>query len=116
MRGRVVAHSRLADIGVDDGIDLVADMDWLFGDDLVRAHTLDRGVAAFYIGDDGVVIVREEPSTVADLSAGFGVKRCVIENDFAFVSRVELLCALTVADDGKDFAVVGTGLAVAFEP
>ena len=60
MRGRVVAHSGFAKFGVDDGIDLVADMDWLFGDHLVRTHTLDRGVAAFYIGDDGVVRPRAD--------------------------------------------------------
>ncbi len=57
MRGRVIAHGGLADFGVDDGIDFVADADWLFGDDLVRAHALNRRVAAFHFGDDGVVIV-----------------------------------------------------------
>ena len=42
MRGRVVAHGGLADFGVDDGIDFVADPDWLLGDRPVRAHALNR--------------------------------------------------------------------------
>ena len=115
VRGRVVAHGGFADFGVDDGIDFIADANRLLGDDLVRAHALNRGVAAFHFGDDGVVIVAVEPSAVADLSAGFGVERGMVEDDFAFVARLELLRALAVVDDGEDFAVVGASLAVAFE-
>ena len=102
-------------LGVDDGINFVAYADWLLGDDLMRAYTLNRGVAASYFGDDGVVVVGVEPSAVADLAAGFGVERSVIEDDFAFVSGFELLCAMAVVDDGENFAVVGASLAVALE-
>ena len=115
VRGRVVAHGRLADFGVDDGIDFVAYADRLLRDDLVRPDALNGGVAALYFGDDGVVIVAVEPSAVADLAARFSVEGCVIEDDFAFVAGFEFLRALAVVDDGEDFAVVGTGLAVAFE-
>ena len=113
--GGVVAHGRLAEFGVDDGVDFVAHADWLLGDDLVRADALNRGVAAFHFGDDSVVIVGVEPSAVANLAAGFGVERGVVEDDFAFVAGPELLRALAVVDDGEDFAVVGASLAVAFE-
>jgi len=115
VRGRVVAHGGFADVGVDDGIDFVPYMNWLLGDDLVRADALNRGVTAFYFGDDGVVIVGVEPSAVANLAAGFCVEGRVIEDDFAFVAGLELLRALAVVDDGEDFAIVGTGLSVAFE-
>ena len=91
------------------------DADRLFRDDLMRAHSLDRVVATFHFGDDGVVIVAVEPSAVADLAAGFGVERRVVEDDFAFFAGLEFLHALTVVDDGENFAAIGTGLAVALE-
>ncbi len=40
VRAGVVAHGGVADVGVDDGVDLVADADRLLGDDLMRAHAL----------------------------------------------------------------------------
>ena len=106
VRGGVVAHGGLADGVVDDGIDFVAYADWLLGDDLVCANALNRGVTAFHFGDDGVVIVGVEPSAVANLAAGFGVEGRVIEDDFAFVSGLELLRATAVVDDGENFAAV----------
>ena len=81
----------------------------------MRAHSLDRVIAAFHFGDDSVVIVAVEPSAVADLSAGFGVERSVVEDDLAFFAGLEFLRALAVVDDGEDFAAVGAGLAIAFE-
>ena len=115
VRGRVVAHGGLADVGVNYGIDFVAYANRLFRDDLVRPHALNRRVAAFHFGDDGVVIVGVEPSAVADLSAGFSVERGVIEDDFPFVSGLELLRALAVVDDRENLAAVRASLAVAFE-
>ena len=81
----------------------------------MSAHALDRVVASLHVGDDGVVVVAVEPSAVADLAAGFGVERRVIEDDLAFVSGLEFLRALAVVDDGQHFAAVGASLAVAFE-
>ena len=78
-------------------------------------HALNRVVATFHFGDDGVVIVAVKPSAVADLSAGFGVERRVVEDDLAFFARLEFLRALPVVDDGENFAAIGAGLAVAFE-
>ena len=65
-----------------------------FADDLMRPHSLDRVVAALHFGDDGVVIVAVEPSPVANLSAGLGVERRVVEDDLAFFARLEFLRAL----------------------
>ncbi len=60
-----------------------------------------------------------EPADVADLSAGIGVEGSVIEHDLAALAGLQLLradtSAIFVLDDGEDFAVVGAGLAVAFE-
>ena len=89
MRGRVVAHGGFANFGVDHGIDFVAYANWLLRDDLMRAHALNRGVASLHFGDDGVVIVGVEPSAVADLSAGLGIERRVVEDDFAFFAGLE---------------------------
>ena len=86
-----------------------------FHDDLMRAHALDRVVTALHFGDDGVVIVAVKPSPVAHLSAGLGVERRVVEDDFAFFAGLELLRALAVVDDGEHFAAIGAGLAIAFE-
>jgi len=111
VRGGVVAHGGLADVGVDDGIDFVADTKgappfrvfwggWGLYDDLMRAHALNRGVAAFHFGDKGVVIVAVQPSAVADLATGLGVERGVVENDFALLAGFEFLRALPILDNG----------------
>jgi hypothetical protein len=81
----------------------------------MRPHPLDRVVAALDLRNDGVVIVAVKPPAIANLPAGFGVKRCVIKNNFAFLASLEFLRALAVVDDGENLAAVGTGLAVAFE-
>ena len=81
----------------------------------MRAYALHRVIAAFHFGDDGVVIVAVEPSAVADLSAGFGVERRVVEDDLAFFAGLEFLCALAVVDDGENLAAVGASLAIALE-
>ena len=81
----------------------------------MRAHPLDRVVAAFDLGHDGVVIVAVKPSPIAHLPAGLGVKRRVVQDDFAFFAGLEFLRALAVADDSQNLATVGAGLAVAFE-
>src|ERR1700730_11350582 len=85
MRGRVITHGGLADLSVDDGIDFLSHTNRLFRNDLMRSYSLDRVVAAFHFGHDGVVIVAVEPSTVADLSPGFSVERRVVEDDLAFL-------------------------------
>src|SRR5438128_11242137 len=115
MSGRVVAHGGLADLGVDHRVHFVAHADRLLGDDLVRAHTLDWVIAAFHFGYDGVVIVAVKPSAVANLASGFGVKRRVIEDDFAFFARLEFLRALPVVDDGQNFAIFRPRLPISFK-
>src|SRR5580704_18939241 len=66
MRGRVVAHGGFADFGVDDGVNFVAYADGLFGDDLMRAHALNRRVATFHFGDD---VRRTLESEIVDTGA-----------------------------------------------
>src|SRR5579864_230043 len=100
VRGGVVAHGGFADVGVDDGVDFVTDTNLGLRKYLMRTHALNRVIAAFYVGDDGVVVVGVKASAIADLAAGFGVEGSVIENDFAFVACLELLNALSVVDDG----------------
>src|SRR5258708_17993080 len=115
MGSGVIAHSGLTDFGVDHSIDFLAHANRLLRRDLVCAYSLDRVVAAFHFGDDGIVIVAVEPSAVDDLSSGFGVEGSVVEDDLAFISWLEFLCALTFVDDGENFTPIGTSLAVAFE-
>src|SRR6267143_5724384 len=104
MRSRVIAHGGLSNLSIDHGVDSVTHPDRLFNDDLMRADPLNRGIAAFHFGNDGVVIVRVKPSAIADLSAGFSVERSVIEYDLAFIAGLEFLCALAIADDGQHLA------------
>ena len=61
------------------------------------------------------MIVAVEPSTIAHLPAGLGIERCVVENDFTFLARSELLGALAFADDGQHFAVLGASLTIALK-
>ena len=42
VRAGMVAHGRAADFVVDHGVDFVADVDGLLGDDAMRAHALHR--------------------------------------------------------------------------
>src|SRR4029077_18945052 len=116
----------LPDLRVDDGIDFLPDpkggppfpvlcRGGGVHHDLMRRNSLDRVIAGFHVGDDGVVIVAVDPSAVADLSSGFGIERSVVEDDLTFFSWLEFLRALTVVDDGENFAALGAGLAVALE-
>ena len=81
----------------------------------MRPHTLNRVMAAGHFRDDGVVIVAVEPSAIANLSAGLGIKPGMVENDLALLARLEFLRTLSGLDDGHDLAALGAGLAVAFE-
>ena len=93
VRAGVVAHGRAADFVVDHGIDFVADVDGLLGDDAMRAHALHGIGHAFDVGDQRVVIVGVEPADIADLSAGIGVERRVVEHDLAALAGLQLLRA-----------------------
>src|SRR5260221_187465 len=111
----VIAHSRFANCGVDDGVHFLPNSDCLLGNDLMRPHTLDWVVATSHVGDDRVVIVGVEPSAVADLSAGFGVEWSLVENDFTGVAGIKLSNPLAPADYVQDYAVVGARMTIAFE-
>src|SRR5260370_9311069 len=86
---RVIAHGGLSNLSIDHGVDFVTHADGLFSDDLMRADPLNRGIAAFHFGDDGVVILRLKPSAIAYLSAGFTIERRVIEDDVASTAGLE---------------------------
>src|SRR5271166_1796178 len=86
-----------------------------FHDDLMRAHALDRRITSRHLGDNGVVIVRVEPSLVTDLPTGIRIERRVVEDYLAGFSRLEFPRTLPVVDDSEHFAAVGAGLAIAYE-
>src|SRR5262249_39328226 len=68
-----------------------------------------------HIGDDGVVIVRVEPATVANLSARLRIERRVIENDLAFLAGLEFVRALAVFEDGEYLAAFRARLPIALK-
>ena len=115
MRSRVIAHGRLANVGIHDGIDFVAHANRLLRDNLMRPHSLNRRIASRHLSDDGVVIVRIKPSLVANLPAGVGIERRVVKNDLAGFSSLEFPHALAVVNDGQHFATVRARLPIAFE-
>src|SRR5437868_4838960 len=101
MRGGMVAHGALAHASIHDRVNLLADVNSFSRFYSMRAHALHRHHAADHIGDDGIVLVVVEPSDIADLSARLGVKRCVIENDFAFFASAQLFYALAIVNNGE---------------
>ncbi len=120
MRAGVVAHGGAAHFVVDHGVDFVADVDRLLGDDTMRTHALHGIGRAFDLGDERVVIVAVEPADIADLSAGVGVEGRVVEDNLAALAGLELLCADTAAvvrlDDGENLRAGGERLVIALEP
>src|ERR1019366_8590259 len=117
VRSRVIAHGGLTDRRIDDGIDFLANAQgappfrgfcggWVLYHHLMRPHALYRVVASSHFSDDGIVIGGVEPSAIANLPAGFGVERGVIENDLAGLARLEFLRALAALDGGENFAIV----------
>ena len=52
MSRRVVAHGGLANLSVDDGVDLVAHANRLLRHNLKCAHTLNRRISSRHLGDD----------------------------------------------------------------
>src|SRR5258708_719692 len=115
MRGRVIAHGGFANCGVDGGINFLPNANRLFGNNLMRPHTLYRVVASGHFSDDSVVIVGVKPSAIADLAAGFGVEGSVVENHLTGFTRLELSRALITLNDGQRFAALRARLAIAFE-
>src|SRR5258708_26196235 len=115
MRGRVMAHGGVANFRIDNGVELVADVNWLLGYTLVCAHALHGGIAADHVGNDSVVVATVKHSTIADLTAGLGVERRVVQDDFAFIARLQLLHALSTLQQGQYFAIVRLRLPIALE-
>ena len=66
-------------------------MNGLLRDDAMRADSLHGISDAFDISDQRVVVFGVEPADVADLSAGVGVERRVVEDDFAAFAGLEFL-------------------------
>src|ERR1039457_962965 len=116
MRSRVIAHGRLTNLGVHDGIDLVPDFEgappyavfvgacpelvegwgFLYGlhNNLMCSNGLNRVITSRHIGDDSVVIIGVQPSPIPPLPARLGIERRVIENDLARFTRLQFLRAL----------------------
>src|SRR5690242_10034813 len=83
VRGSVIAHGGLADFGVDHRVNFHADVDRLFSNNFVGAHTLYRHVAAVDFRDDKVPLAVIKDTDVTNLTAGIGVEGRVVEDDLA---------------------------------
>ena len=105
VRGRVVAHVARAALGIGDGGDAVADAQVFLGDDAVRDESGDRIIRAVHFGDFerfGIVV---EAAGVRDLSAGFGIDRGAVEDDFGFRALLDFVYRALLGDDGFDAAI-----------
>ena len=110
MRSRVIPHSRLPNVSVHNGVNLIPDLEgappyavfvgWGLHDHLMRPHTMNGVVTSLHFGDHGVVIVRVKPSAISNLSASLSIKRRVIQNNLARFPCLELPRSLPVVNDG----------------
>src|SRR6202044_2788489 len=99
MGGCMISHGGLTNVSIHHRIHFVTHADRLLSNNLMRPPALNRRIASRYFSDDGVVVVRIKPSLITDLSTGVGIERCVIEDDFPRVARLEFLRALAVVND-----------------
>src|ERR1700757_833101 len=81
----------------------------------MRPHSLNRVITSLHFRYDGVVVVGIKPSAIADLSARFGIKRRVIENDLTLFASLQFAHTLSVVNDGQDLAVFGPCLPIPFK-
>src|SRR6185503_233075 len=81
----------------------------------MRPDSLNGVITSLHFSDDCVQLIAVERAAVANLSAGFRIKRSVIEDDLAFFAGLEFLHALSILDDGQHFATLGALLQIAFE-
>src|SRR4051812_46267857 len=102
----MVAHCRLAQLRVHHRIQSVPDHDRLTSRYVMRPDTLHRRVDARHLGDDRVAIIRIQPSLVANLSAGLGIERRVVEYDLALLSGLQFADALSTLNDSQHFTAV----------
>ena len=77
---------------MDHGINLHADGDRLARLDFMRAHALHRHVAAAHFSHDARVFIVIEDADVANLAAGVGIERRVVEHDLAFFVGIDSAC------------------------
>ena len=120
MRRRVIAHGRLANLGIHDRVDPVPNFEggppyvlfvgWRFllgpHQNLMRPHALNWVVTTLHFRDDGIVIVGIKPSTIANLPARLCIKRRVIKNDLSRFASLEFLHAQPVVNDCQNLAAV----------
>src|SRR5437016_1041776 len=115
MGAGMVARDGLADVGMDNRVNLHANMNRLLGDYFVGADALHGHGAAIDLGNDGIVLVVVEDANVAHLATGVCVKRRVIEDYISLFAGSERLNTLAVLYDGQHFTATGFRLAITFE-
>src|ERR1035438_12962 len=129
VRSRMIPHSSGANLGVDDGVDSITDLEgappyavfvgWGFWcglhNNLMRPHALNRVITSLHFSDHGIVIVRIEPTAVANLPASLRIERSVVENDLAGLAGLELLRPLPVVNDGQNLAAFRPRLLVSLK-
>ncbi len=78
----------------------------------MRPHPGNRVITSRHVGDDSVVIVGIKPSPIPHLPARLRIKRRVIENDLALLTRLQFLHALPIVDDRQHLATIRARLPV----
>ncbi len=115
VRCRVIAARGVADLRVHHRVHLHAHVHGLTDFDLVCTNALHRHVTSIYVGKNQIMFCVVEDADVTHLATGISVERRVVENGFAFVTRVESLYANPVLNQRQDFAAFGFRLAIAFK-
>src|SRR4051812_14298927 len=110
----VIALDRLPDLSMNNCFDLLPKVNRLPSFHFVGTYPLNGHYTSVYIGNYAPGAIAED-ANIANLPAGIGVKRGVVENNVTFFASSQFGNALTVSHDGEHFAVERDGLLIAFE-
>ena len=116
MRGGVIAHGGGTARAIDAGGDLVADRELTCFDlNVMTEHIGQHFGGVVDLREEGAVVAFAQLPCVADLTARFSVKRCLVEDDEAALTRGDAVHSDAVDVDASHFRAVDGEVVVAFK-
>ena len=120
VRRRVIAPRRVALLNIDFSSDIVANLQSSFLDfNLVNDQTLSRRISIEHRRNEVRTACGSgrapNAANIPDLTAGLGVERRLIENDFAFIAFIQIRNFFIAADHGQHFRIIDSSGFVTLE-